>query len=459
MTAATPSWTNRSVLAFARGAEPLRQAKSAAQALLQRAREAGIAGPPVDVIALAELLGIELRPNDDVVDAQIVSVAKDGNDSLAIEYNPNRPRGRLRFSIAHELAHSRFADVASQPRHRTAMGAVPAAESDEWELELVCNVIAAELLLPERAVEGLLDVDPDIDFIMELRRRWDVSTESLLRRLVTSTTRPMAMVSISRRALAAGGFVFDYVDWSNTLPQDDALRGLAHGGPVVDTSAFENCVAVGQTVRGTFRLGDNHYPTQAVGVPGYPGSKFPRVLAILEPQANDRGIPGVEYVTADIMDFATSERPIVVAHVVSDAARGWSRTGVASTISRALPDFAQSFRAWAIADPDNLQLGNVHSVGREYQGRETFVVSMVAQEGFGPSWETRLRYDALADGLGRVAVIAAKHGAEVHIPRIGAGQAGGRWDFIERIVKAELVDRGVPVTIHTLPQKEATHDR
>ena len=66
------------------------------------------------------------------------------------------------------------------------------------------------------------------------------------------------------------------------------------------------------------------------------------------------------------------------------------------------------------------------------------IVSMVAQQGYGPGAVTRLRYDALREALAAVADLAARTGASVHIPRIGAGQAGGRWDLIENDLAALL---------------------
>ncbi|GAA4206372.1 hypothetical protein GCM10022220_20020 [Actinocatenispora rupis] len=36
----------------------------------------------------------------------------------------------------------------------------------------------------------------------------------------------------------------------------------------------------------------------------------------------------------------------------------------------------------------------------------------------------------------------------MHLPRIGCGLAGGRWDRIEPLVAAELTDRGIPVTVY-----------
>lgn len=426
-------------------------AKETAQGLILRAKEARLEGPPVDVIGLVHELGIGLRPSDDVVDARIVG---DG-EQITIEFNPNRPTGRLRYSIAHELGHSCFSDVLAQPRHRTSTGAVPEVGDDNWELELVCNIIAAELLLPDRAVEGLLSIDTDIDFIMESRRRWDVSTEALLRRIVSSTPRSMALLVGSRQVDSTKAAAkVDYVFCSDSVPSDDPLRQVAHGDEAGGLDLARSIVAVGQTAKGSFTVQGATYSAQIVGTPGFPGNKLPRIMALLEAEPSNFPIPGAEYVSADILDFERTGEPVIIAHVVSDSARSWSRRGVANRLSTALPNTAQTFRAWAIADASNLRLGNTHSVTRELDGETLVVISMVAQEGFGPRWESRLRYDALKVCLQRVADIALSMKATVHLPRIGSGQAGGRWDYVERLISSELATRGIRVVVHTLPSIE-----
>ncbi|UBV44105.1 hypothetical protein LAJ19_14945 (plasmid) [Deinococcus taeanensis] len=62
-----------------------------------------------------------------------------------------------------------------------------------------------------------------------------------------------------------------------------------------------------------------------------------------------------------------------------------------------------------------------------------------------------VRYEAMREGLNRVRAFAQEHQASVHMPRIGAGLAGGDWTVIERIVQEELTDQGVPVTVYDLP--------
>lgn len=446
------SWSNSSVLKFAAGRDPIVAAREVARELYSAALEAGASGPPVDVLALAEHLGMALNPRDDLIDAQIRAL--DGR--MSIEYNPGRPRGRLRFSIAHELAHSRFPDVAEQPRHRTAAGSVDSLMgSDDWELELVCDIIAAELLMPDSSVAGLITIDPDIDFLMEARRRLDVSTEALLRRVVRESSRPMLLVAASRPSDSGGQDIrVDYVDQS--AGSAEHLPALSHGERVDGLATFLSCSAVGQTSRGMETLKSVQVRVQAVGVPAYPGRRWPRILALIEPISTPSSAEGIEFVTGDIVTVASEARNVIIAHVVPDSTRGWSRFGVGGALARAFPLSASSYRGWVLSDPANQTLGKVHFTQPPEAGGWTTIASLVAQAGFGPSAQPRLDYDALSVALARVAIAALRDGATVHVPRLGAGQAGGRWDLIQDILRDQLTSRGVPVVVHTLPASEGS---
>ncbi|BDI33934.1 hypothetical protein CCAX7_59850 [Capsulimonas corticalis] len=61
-----------------------------------------------------------------------------------------------------------------------------------------------------------------------------------------------------------------------------------------------------------------------------------------------------------------------------------------------------------------------------------------------------IRYEAVAEGLGRVADFARTHYATVHMPRIGCGLSGGTWDKIEPIIEVDLVSKGVAVVVYDL---------
>lgn len=457
-------WTNASVRRFAGAADPLKVAGDLARDVIDAATAEGLDGPPFDPFALAELLGLSLRAHADIADARIRSDTVGirstprqplrrfirSQHPLVIEYNPTRPRGRLRYNVAHEIAHGLFPDVADTIRHRTGVGAVPGyAVDDAWQLELLCNLIAAELLMPESAVAGLVDIDPDIDFIMEHRRRFDVSTEALLRRLATVTSRSIGLVAASRMIDAADApLTVEYVVPSRQYTPE--IRGRAI---VPANGVLGRCIAVGQTSRGTEVIDGTAFRVQAVGTPPYPGNALPRVLALVEPDSPLLRDTEFEYRVGDVTDFPDGDTPVVIAHVVTDSSRAWGRRGVAGALTTRFPAAARAFHSWSVADPANLTLGNVHFGRASTPSRQVFIASLVAQRGYGPGVSSRLDYAALRTGLRSVAEHAVREGASVHLPRVGAGQAGGRWDLISEAITDTLVHAGAPVVIYTLPSR------
>ena len=59
----------------------------------------------------------------------------------------------------------------------------------------------------------------------------------------------------------------------------------------------------------------------------------------------------------------------------------------------------------------------------------------------------------LTCSLESVSKFAHEHQASVHMPRIGAGLAGGNWSTIEKIIKDTLVAAGIEVNVYDLPNK------
>jgi hypothetical protein len=110
------------------------------------------------------------------------------------------------------------------------------------------------------------------------------------------------------------------------------------------------------------------------------------------------------------------------------------------------PEAQDEFQQWA-AD-DNLRLGRVHIAD---VGDEVSVATMIAQKGYGPSPTPRIRYGALREALSSVGEIALGRGARLHMPRIGAGQAGGDWTIIRELIDETLLRRGLDVTVYALP--------
>jgi hypothetical protein len=198
----TQQWTNESVLKFAAGRDPVQAVVHAARDAALQAMDAGWGGPPYDPIRLAEMRGLAMSPRADIPDARTVP---SGAGRLLIEYNPTRPAARLRYSIAHEIAHTLFPDCAARIRNR---GGSHTGIGDEWQLETLCNIAAAELLMPLGSISNYEAALLDIDKISEARKRFEVSTEAVLIRLAHLSSAPCAVFVASRKA-ASDDYTFD----------------------------------------------------------------------------------------------------------------------------------------------------------------------------------------------------------------------------------------------------------
>jgi O-acetyl-ADP-ribose deacetylase (regulator of RNase III) len=124
----------------------------------------------------------------------------------------------------------------------------------------------------------------------------------------------------------------------------------------------------------------------------------------------------------------------------------WGK-GFVVAISRRWPEPERAYRRWhsdrAGNDfgPGAVQLVQVRA--------DIWVANMVGQRGIrtgsdGPP----IRYDAVERCLTSVAGHATSLSASIHMPRIGCGLAGGRWDRIEPLVVAALCTRDIAVTVY-----------
>lgn len=439
------AWTNPSVALLAGSRDPVEAIVETARGRLLQAIDAGWNPPPYDPFGLAEALSIPLRPITFGGDAR--TVPDDSSPvGVRIEYDPGRPNGRLRFSLAHEIGHTLFPDVADQVRHRTRQGAVATfAGPDDWQLELLCNVAAGEFLMPAQTLEDLRVEDLNIDHVMQRQRELQVSTEALLRRLIFLTETPATMFAARQRD-GAGNYGIDYAETGR------------RGGPAVrrgsappHDSVLAACTGVGFTARAQERWEGVEEPllVQAVGIPPYPGHRLPRAAGIVVALSGDslfNGGASLREVTGSALDPADPAKAILL-HVVNDRAHAWAGP-FGRSLSRKFPWAASAFRNWSIASDDNLMLGNAHIV--EGPPDEPVIASLVAQAGFGASDEPRLRYPALAEALDRVSRKASMAERSIHTPRIGTGESGGHWDLVRDQLDRSFVRRGINVTVYRL---------
>jgi Zn-dependent peptidase ImmA (M78 family)/O-acetyl-ADP-ribose deacetylase (regulator of RNase III) len=433
-------WTNPSVRAFistAGAVDPVREIARRAQDWALEAIEDGWAGPPFDPFELAARRGVELVARQDLEDARLVSV--DGRPR--IEFNPNRRPARVRFSVAHELGHLLFDDYAARPRHRGADAAL--READEWQLELLCNLAAAELLMPEGALARREPAELSLEHLLDLRAQFGVSTEALLNRIVRLAEEPVALFTAARKETNAGEFRVDYVVSSRAW-----RPSIVGGSQVRADSVLSHCTAVGYTDHAVETWGeDRDLEVQAVGIPPYPGHRFPRIAGLIRPAGGGEAHgAGIRYIRGDATK-PRGEQPAIIAHVVNNHARRWGGHGFARSLARRYPQVRDAYAASAEA-PGGRTLGTVHL---DEAGPGLWVASMVAQVGYGESTKPRLRLPALRDCLLALAERAVERQAEVHMPLIGTGQGGMRWPTVRDLVLDGVCRTGVNVVVYVLP--------
>jgi O-acetyl-ADP-ribose deacetylase (regulator of RNase III) len=151
----------------------------------------------------------------------------------------------------------------------------------------------------------------------------------------------------------------------------------------------------------------------------------------------------INYVTGDATD-PIGDGPKLIAHVCNNSG-GWGR-GFVVAISKRWREPELAYRD--LASCGALVLGEIQVVS---VAADIGVANMVAQDGYGDDGKPPIRYPALTRCLSILADRALNCGASVHMPRIGCGLAGGRWETVEWIIERELCRHGIDVTVYDLP--------
>jgi hypothetical protein len=273
-------WTNRSVLALADESDPVQAVTERARGVAMEAIQSGWSGPPYDPFALVELLGMSVVARQDIPDARTVP----SRTGYLIQFNPNRPRSRVKYSICHELAHTFFPDCAERVRNRITHEEM---KEDEWQLEILCNIAAAELLMPIGSVPSLSANRLTIDAILQARKQHEVSAEAVLLRAIHLTSdQACAFSSSYRKAFQdRGSYFVEYAVGSRTWHGE-----VRAGQPVPSDSVVADCTAIGYTAKAFERWSAaGNVRVECVGVAPYPNQTHPRVVGILRSQKH---VPG-----------------------------------------------------------------------------------------------------------------------------------------------------------------------
>jgi O-acetyl-ADP-ribose deacetylase (regulator of RNase III) len=155
----------------------------------------------------------------------------------------------------------------------------------------------------------------------------------------------------------------------------------------------------------------------------------------------------ITYLKGDATDPKTNGAKII-AHINNDMG-GWGK-GFVLALSKKWKDPEIEYRNW-YRTKINFAQGNVGYV--KVRG-DILVANMIAQQGYGDKNDPPIRYEALRKCLYDVCKIAKENEASVHMPRIGCGLAGGKWEIIEPMIE-EVFANDVDVYIYDYEIKNA----
>lgn len=159
----------------------------------------------------------------------------------------------------------------------------------------------------------------------------------------------------------------------------------------------------------------------------------------------------ITYLEGDATQPQT-DNPAIITHVCNDIG-AWGAGFVMAVTKRWIKPEA-AYRQWFYDHKEGkaevpFKLGHLQMVQVE---DDLWVANMIGQSGVrGPNNPTPVRYESIGQALQRLANMAVDLNAEVHMPRIGCGLAGGRWSSVEPLVLRTLVKTGVPVFVYDLP--------
>jgi O-acetyl-ADP-ribose deacetylase (regulator of RNase III) len=156
----------------------------------------------------------------------------------------------------------------------------------------------------------------------------------------------------------------------------------------------------------------------------------------------------IKYVIGDATN-PIGEGNKIICHISNDIG-GWG-AGFVLAISKKWRYPEQAYRAMP---KEERILGNVELIFCESNEHGAiFVANMIGQHDVRPMKVDNLivppiRYDAVLACLRTVKRLAMQTQATIHMPRIGAGLAGGNWGTIEKIINEAL--EGIDVTVYDL---------
>jgi hypothetical protein len=438
------AWTHptlKRLIAESRSVDPIIQIERRARELALAGMERGWRGPSFDPVQLAERLDVAVCYRDDIPQTRLFSL---GQGRFRLECNPAGDPVTVRLGTARALSRLLLREQTQWTREGDGGSD---ERVDDWQLEALWNAAAAELLMPAGALPAAEAQILDLTYLLDLQGRLVVSTETLLRRVIKLTDQPAALLACTRSGDPDAGFHLDYMRGSRAWsPQVSAGAQLSGCG------VLGACDQIGTPVHAVeaFSGFDEPLRVQAVAIAPYPGHRFPRVLALLQPTQQRPVRFGLAYLRGHAAP-RQAEGKAILAQVTDCNENRWQGPGLVSAME---VRYAAARQHEYVDSQPRLMLGDVHLTTLS---PDLCVASLIAHDNQGDcaSHAGTLRVGALRQALERLSTVACEQKACVHMPLMTSSQDRTLWGVVRDLVTEELLGRGVPVKVYVAPDHQS----
>ncbi len=159
----------------------------------------------------------------------------------------------------------------------------------------------------------------------------------------------------------------------------------------------------------------------------------------------------IEYIIGDATSPVEIEGMKFIAHCCNNRGLWGSGFVLALSYRWGMPELM--YKQWSERSKEDMRsgLGKIQIIPVE---RDIMVVNIIGQDGVGKddNGNPPIRYDAIRMGLKKLQDVMLDYkNSSIHLPRIGAARAGGKWSIIEQIILEEINQS--KVYVYTLPSE------
>jgi O-acetyl-ADP-ribose deacetylase (regulator of RNase III) len=151
----------------------------------------------------------------------------------------------------------------------------------------------------------------------------------------------------------------------------------------------------------------------------------------------------INYLVGDATSPISLGNKIIV-HICNDIG-GWGK-GFVMALSAKWKEPESEYRNWFQSQKDFV-LGKVQIVK---VSDEIFVANLIGQRKINKdeNGNPPIRYNAIEIGLEKISIYAQEYNVSIHMPRIGCGLAGGKWEIIEPLIIKYLSKNDIEVNVY-----------